>query len=113
MTYLLTNNSDVYILKSMQIVNIRDLARTPKKVVEDVKKTKQPRQIVSQKKPQAVIISLEDYDKLKVLNDQEKQQQSIQILLDLAKLADKQPKTGKKTNALKMIDQMWQDSADE
>lgn len=48
----------------MLTVNIRDLARSPKKVLEEIKKSKQPKLIVSQKKPQAVIVSLEEYEEL-------------------------------------------------
>lgn len=46
----------------MLTVNIREIARSPKKVLEEIKKSKQPKLIVSQKKPQAVIMSLEEYE---------------------------------------------------
>ena len=93
----------------MLTVNIRDLSRMPKKVIEEVKKTKQPKQIVSQKKAQAVIISLEDYQELEDLKAEQKRQASLKVLSELAKLGQKLPKHQKKTNALEEIDKMWQE----
>lgn len=90
-------------------VNIRDLTRTPKKVIDTVKKTKQPSQIVSQKEPQAVIISLEDYVEFKQFKEEQRRRASTGALLRLAKLSENQPATNKATNALEEIDKMWQE----
>lgn len=87
----------------MLTVNIRDLSRTPKRVVEEVKKTKQPKQIVSQKKPQAVIVSLEDYQKLEDL----KHKQSVQGLFKLAELAEKLQVKGPADLSEKMDEYLW------
>jgi prevent-host-death family protein len=94
---------------AMLTVNIRDLSRTPKKVIEEIKKTKQPKQIVSQKKPQAVIVSLEDYERLEELKSKQRSEASMEVLLELVQLGKKLPKASKKTNAVKEIDQMWRE----
>lgn len=93
----------------MLTVNIRDLSRRPKKVVEEVKKTSQPKQILSQKKPQAVIISLEDYQKLESLKMEQKWQASLNVLSELVTLGKSLAKTSRKTSALEEIDKMWQE----
>ncbi len=59
---------------------LRELARQPKRVVESVKRTKQPKVIVRKSEPQAVIISLEDYSRLE-------RSKSKQTSLKLLKLA--------------------------
>lgn len=81
----------------------------PKKVVDEVKKTRQPKQIVSQKKPQAVIVSLEDYQKLEQLKAEQKRKASLDVLSELVALGKGLPKTRKKTDAVKEIDKMWQE----
>lgn len=93
----------------MLTVNMRDLSRMPKKVVDEVKKTRQPKQIVSQKKPQAVIVSLEDYQKLEQLKAEQKRKASLDVLSELVALGKGLPKTRKKTDAVKEIDKMWQE----
>ena len=93
----------------MLTVHIRDLSRSPKRVFEEVKKTKQPRQVVSQRKPQAVIVSLETFKEFEELKSKQKQQGSAMALLKLAQLGEKYPSTGKITNALEEIDKMWQE----
>lgn len=106
---MLTKYGEMLYYISMLTVNIRDLSRTPKKVVAEVKKTKQPKQIVSQKKPQAVIVSLEDYHTLEQLKTEQKRQASLRVLAELAELGQKLPKRGKKATALEEIDKMWQE----
>ena len=76
----------------MQTVNIRDLSRSPKRVFEEVKKTKQPKIVMSKRKPQVAIVNLEDYRKLQEL----KQKQSVQGLLKIAELAEKLQARGPK-----------------
>ena len=93
----------------MLTVIIRDLSRSPKKIFEEIKKTKQPRQVVSQKEPQAVIVSLETFKEFEELKDKQRQQGSASVLLKLAQLGEKYPSTGKTTNALEEIDKMWQE----
>lgn len=87
----------------MLTVNLRDLSRTPKKVIDEVKKTKQPKQIVSQKQPQAVIVSLEDYQNLEEL----KQKQSVQGLLKLAELGEKLQVKGPADLSEKIDEYLW------
>ena len=89
----------------MLTVNIRDLSRSPKRVFEEVKKTKQPRQVISKRKPQAVIVSLEDYQKL----EEFKQKQSVQGLLRIAKLAEKLQIKGPKDLSENMDKYLWDD----
>jgi prevent-host-death family protein len=47
------------------VVSSRDMQRSYKDIVERVKHTKMPALIVSQNKPQAAIVSLEDYEELR------------------------------------------------
>ena len=71
----------------MLTVNIRDLSRSPKRIFEEIKKTKQPRQVVSQKKPQAVIVSLEAFKDFEELKSKQKQQGSALALQKIAQMA--------------------------
>lgn len=106
---MLTKYARWFILLGMLTINIRDLSRTPKKVVDEIKKTKQPKQIVSHKQPQAVIVSLEDYKKLEQLKAQQKWEASLNILSELVALGKNLPKTPKKADALEEIDKLWQE----
>lgn len=63
----------------------REMLRNYKQVFEKIKKTKQPAVIISQKKPQVAIVSLDDLEKLKIL----KNKQSTKALLDLAGMIPK------------------------
>ncbi|MBI2019512.1 type II toxin-antitoxin system Phd/YefM family antitoxin [Candidatus Daviesbacteria bacterium] len=92
----------------MFTVNIRDISRNPKKVINQVKKEQQPTLVLSRKKPQAVIVSLEEYEELKILKDEKKEKKSAQALLDLVKLGQKYPGRGKVTNAVEEIEKMWE-----
>ena len=93
----------------MLTVNIRDLSRSPKRVFEEVKKTNQPRQVVNQKEPQAIIVSLETFKEFEQLKSKQKQQGSAMALLKLVQLGEKYPSSRKTTNALEEIDKMWQE----
>lgn len=66
-------------------VNIRDILRSHKRVLERVKQKKERVVIVSQQQPQAGIVSLEDLKKLEELDQQQKYQQSTKSLLVAAK----------------------------
>lgn len=66
-------------------ITARDILRNYKGVFDKVKKTKQPAVVVSQKKPQVAIVSLDDLERLKVL----KNKQSTRALLDLAGIIPK------------------------
>jgi prevent-host-death family protein len=46
------------------MISARDIQRNYKAVVDRVKHTKQPAILMSQKEPQAVIVSVEDFEKL-------------------------------------------------
>lgn len=63
----------------------RDILRNYKKVFEKVKKTGQPVVVVSKKKPQVAIVSLDDLEELKGL----KNKKSTKALLDLAGIIPK------------------------
>lgn len=66
-------------------VTARDLLRSYKGVFDKVKRTKQPAVVMSQKKPQVAIVSMEDLEKLRQL----KNKQSTKALLDLAGIIPK------------------------
>lgn len=70
---------------SPSIVTARDILRNYKGVFDKVIKTKQPTVVVSKKKPQVAIVSLDDLEKLKQL----KNKQSTKALLDLAGIIPK------------------------
>lgn len=59
-------------------VTARDVLRHYKKVINKVKDTRRPAIIMSQKQPQAVIVSLEDFEKLQAL----RYKKSAKVLLD-------------------------------
>ena len=61
-------------------VSARDFQRSYKDIVERVKQTGQPAILMSQKEPQAAIVSLEDLDKLK----EARRRNSAKALLELA-----------------------------
>ncbi|MDO8498656.1 MAG: type II toxin-antitoxin system prevent-host-death family antitoxin [bacterium] len=44
--------------------SLRDLARRPKEIIAEVKKSKKAKVVMSKSGPQAVIVSLEDYQQL-------------------------------------------------
>lgn len=69
----------------LNTVNIRDILRSHKQVLERVKKTKERVVIVSQEQPQAGLVSLDDLKRLDQLDKQQKYQQSTKSLLDVAK----------------------------
>lgn len=66
-------------------VTTRDILRNYKKVFEKVKNTKQPVVIVSQKKPQVAIVSLDDLKELEIL----KRKKSTKALMNLAGIIPK------------------------
>lgn len=66
-------------------VNIRDILRSHKQVLERVKQNKERVVIVSQKQPQAGLVSLDDLKKLEGLDKEQKYQQSTKSLLAVAK----------------------------
>lgn len=61
---------------------LRDLARQPKKVIDEVKKSKQAKVVISKKEPQAVIVSLEDYQKLETAKTRQATLRMLQLALD-------------------------------
>lgn len=66
-------------------VTARDILRNYREVFDKVKRTKQPAVVISQKKPQVAIVSLDDLEQLKAL----KNKQSTKALLDLAGIIPK------------------------
>lgn len=62
-------------------VTARDILRNYKKVFANIKKTKQPTVVFSQKEPQVAIVSLEDLEKLQQL----RYKNSGQTMLNIAK----------------------------
>ncbi|MBI2612087.1 type II toxin-antitoxin system Phd/YefM family antitoxin [Candidatus Gottesmanbacteria bacterium] len=58
----------------------RDILRNYKEVFNKVKTSKKPAIVVSQKKPQVAIVSLDDLEKLKII----KNRKSTEALLDLS-----------------------------
>ncbi|MBI2600557.1 type II toxin-antitoxin system Phd/YefM family antitoxin [Candidatus Daviesbacteria bacterium] len=91
----------------MLTVNIRDLSRSPKRILEEIKRTKQPRQVVSQRKPQAVIVSLEAFKDFEELKSKQKQQGSALALLKIAKMADKLKAKGPKDLSANLDKYTW------
>lgn len=91
----------------MLTVNIRDLSRSPKKIFEEVKKTKQPRQVVSQRKPQAVIVSLEAFKDFEELKSKQKQQGSALALLKIAQMAEQLKVKGPKDLSTNLDKYTW------
>ncbi|MBI2039688.1 type II toxin-antitoxin system Phd/YefM family antitoxin [Candidatus Microgenomates bacterium] len=67
------------------IVTARDILRNYRRVFDKVKKTRQPAIVVSKRKPQVAIVSLDDLERLKSL----KNKQSTKVLLDLAGIIPK------------------------
>lgn len=66
-------------------VTARDILRNYKEVFDEVKRTKQPAVVISQKEPQVAIVPMEDLEKLRQL----KNKQSTKALLDLAGIIPK------------------------
>lgn len=66
-------------------VNIRDILRSHKQVLERLKQTKKRVVIVSQDKPQAGLVSLDDLKRLEELDKQQKYQQSTKSMLEVAR----------------------------
>lgn len=66
-------------------VNIRDILRNHKHVIEQVKKKRERVTVVSQQEPQVGIVSLEDLKRLEELDKQEQYQQSTKSLLEVAR----------------------------
>lgn len=66
-------------------VNIRDILRSHKQVLERVKQKNERVVIVSQNQPQAGLVSLDDLKKLEGLDKQQRYQQSTKSLLAVAK----------------------------
>lgn len=66
-------------------VNIRDILRSHKQVLERVKQKRERMVIVSQQQPQAGLVSLDDLKTLEKLDKQQKYQQSTKSLLKVAK----------------------------
>lgn len=73
------------LMLSTDTVSVRDVLRNHKQILEIVMKTKKRLTIMSQNKPQAVIVSLEDLRRLEELESQIKYQQSTKSLLETAK----------------------------
>lgn len=69
----------------LNTVTSRDILRNYKKIFEKIKRTKQPAIVISQKKPQVAIISLDDLENLKTL----KNKQSTKAILDMAGIISK------------------------
>ena len=67
------------------IVNIREILRNHKQVLERVKNSNQRITVVSGVKPQVGIVSLDDMKRLDELDKQTKYQASTKSLLDTAK----------------------------
>lgn len=65
-------------------VNIRDILRSHKRVLERVKKHKERVVIVRGQQPQAGLVSLDDLKRLEGLDKQQKYQQSTRSLLEVA-----------------------------
>lgn len=91
----------------MLTVNIRDLSRSPKRIFEEVKKTKQPRQVVSQKEPQAVIVSMEDFKDFEELKSKQKQQGSALALLKIGQMAEQLKVKGPKDLSTNLDKYTW------
>ncbi len=91
----------------MLTVNIRDLSRSPKRIFEEIKKTKQPRQVVSQKEPQAVIVSLEAFKDFEELKSRQKQQGSALALLKIAQMAEQLKAKGPKDLSTNLDKYTW------
>lgn len=91
----------------MLTVNIRDLSRSPKKIFEEIKNTKQPRQVVSQRKPQAVIVSLETFKEFEELKSKQKQQGSALALLKIARMAEQLKSKGPKDLSTNLDKYTW------
>lgn len=66
-------------------VNIRDILRNHKQILERIKSTKKRVTVVTQDIPQVGIVSLDDLIKLEELDKQAKYQSSTKSLLDVAK----------------------------
>ncbi len=91
----------------MLTVNIRDLSRSPKKIFDEIKKTKQPRQVVSQKEPQAVIVSLEAFKDFEELKNKQRQQGSALALLKIAQMAEQLKVNGPKDLSTNLDKYTW------
>lgn len=91
----------------MLTVNVRDLSRSPKRVFEEIKRTKQPREVVSQKEPQAVIVSLETFKEFEKLKSRQRQQSSARALLKIAQLAEKFKARGPKDLSTNLDKYTW------
>lgn len=76
---------NIYIMLNTTIITARDILRNYRRVFDQVKKTKRPVVIVSQKEPQVAIIPLDDLERLKAL----KNKQSTKALLDMAGIIPK------------------------
>lgn len=91
----------------MLTVNVRDLSRSPKRVFEEIKRTKQPREVVSQKEPQAVIVSLETFKEFEKLKSRQRQQSSARALLKIAQLAEQFKARGPKDLSTNLDKYTW------
>jgi prevent-host-death family protein len=67
-------------------VSSSDFQKKYKTVVERVKQTKQPALLTSKKEPQAVLISLEDYDKLEMLRRRDSAKNLLAWVQDVREL---------------------------
>lgn len=84
----MTNCPGLYIIICMLTQNqitTREMLRNYKRVFEKVKNTKQPTVIISKKKPQVAIVSLDDLKNLQLA----KNKKSTKALLDLAGIIPK------------------------
>ena len=67
-------------------VSSSDFQKQYKTVVERVKQTKQPALLTSKKEPQAVLISLEDYEKLETLRRRDSAKNLLAWVQDVREL---------------------------
>lgn len=77
-------NEYTTVMLNANIVNIRDILRNHKQILEQVKSTKKRITVVTQDIPQVGIVSLDDLKKLEELDKQAKYQASTKSLLDVA-----------------------------
>ncbi len=75
-----------------QTVNAREILRNYKTVFDRVKKTQQPTIVLNKKQPQVAIVSLEDLERLVVLQERKSALGMIKIGDLASKLKSKGPK---------------------
>lgn len=73
-----------WVMLNTNPVNIRDILRSHKKVLEGVKNKKRRVVVLNQDEPQVGIVSLDDLNKLEEIDKQERYQSSTKSLLEVA-----------------------------